>query len=443
MAVVVLVVLASLIFTGLALAAQVAIDHFDEAPAGGTASTVTDAAGGGPTSGTSTGTTAIGERDVIVEATVGSGSLTFETVTEAAPSTYHYMHFLAGSDVEGIIEVQWDGNDGGSAVFNPTGLGGADLTDSGQNSRFHIEILGSSTPVLLRIEVYSSASNWSYYQFNLPVIPLGSHVDFSPRFGNFTQGGSGSANFANVGGVRIFVNSDVTNSVATDFRLDFFASTAFADFGDAPASYDLPTPASHSSDGLVRLGKNIDTEAGPNPSASADGDNLDQADDEDGITRFGNWTANGSINVEIQGAFQSNAIACLSAWIDYGDDGVFNPADKVLDREPITQIGVSQVTFPLSTSLANATVFARFRLMPEIITLNGNCADENPAIGPTGYQEYGEVEDYLWSFGPTQVTISSLEARSGVTRGIPLLMAVGVLGLVGGGLLLLARRRSA
>jgi hypothetical protein len=323
-------------------------------------------------------------------------------------------------------------------------LGGADLTDSGLNSRFHIEILGSSNPVLLRIEIYSDASNWSFYNLTVPVIPLNSHVDFSPRFSYFAIGGTGPANFANVGGIRIFVNSDITNSVATDFRLDFFASTAFSDFGDAPASYDLPTPAEHATDGLVRLGANIDTEAGPFPSAQADGDNLDQADDEDGITRFGNWTATGSINVELQGSFQPNSIACLSAWIDYGNDGVFNdPADKVLDREPLTQIGVSQVTFPLSSSLANATVYARFRLMPEFIVPNGDCSDENPAIGPTGFREYGEVEDYLWSFGPTPVTISSLEARSGVTRGIPLLMAVGVLGLVGGGLFLLARRRSA
>ena len=403
-----------------------------------------DPVGGGATTGSSTGTTAISERDVIVDATVGTGNLTFQTVTEASPSSYHYMQFLADAGVEGTIEVQWDGNaDSGSSTLDPTGLSGTDLTDGTTNSRFHIEVVGSSVPVNLRIEVYSNANSWSYYVFNIPVIPAGDHVDFSPRFGNFTQGGTSAANFASVGAVRIFINSDVTNSPGADFRLDFLAATAFADFGDAPATYEQGNPASHSSDGLVRLGENIDTEAGALSSALANGDDLDQSDDEDGVTPVGNWITTGTINVDLEGNFQPNAIACLSAWVDFGDDGTFDLTDKVLDRQPLTQIGVTQLSFPLVSSLANASAYVRFRLMPELVSLNGDCSDENPAISPIGYQEYGEVEDYLWSFGPTAVQISSLKASPGTAHSELLLPLVGMLGLAGFGLFLIARRRRA
>ena len=437
-----------LMVTGMALAGRIAIDHFDEAPAGTTTSVLVASPVTPTLSGSFTATTSIGERDVIVHLTSMTGTLTSQSTTENGTPVRHYTEFIASPNASGTITYQWDGPD-----HSPTlsfGLGSLDLI-SGTNVALHVEVVQASHPVSMSIIAYTNATQYSSYVLSVPAIPPDSHVDFLPLFNNFTKVGGG-ANFADINALVVVVTSDYPGgSPGTTFQLDFLEASARRDYGDAPVSYEQNDPASHSADGGVRLGENIDTEpAGFIPvTTDATGDDITQSDDEDGVTPTGNWVTQGSILVDLEGVLEpAPRAACLSAWVDYpGSSPVFSPNEKVLDNYQLDASDIGQqtlITFTLATTNTIAGnvngAFVRFRLRPEVLTFDGNCSNES-SIGPTGYVEMGEVEDYLWTFGPTAVTVSSLQARSSSTIAVLVLVAAGLLAVGALGVFAFARRR--
>ena len=146
------------------------------------------------------------------------------------------------------------------------------------------------------------------------------------------------------------------------------------DYGDAPLSYGTP---SHNING-PRLGIQIDSEAGHQPSFSADLDDLTGIDDEDGVTL--NWLNPGgstAVTVELSNA----ATAKLDGWVDFDFNGTFDPSEHVFNAATITA-GLNFLSFPVPATSALFT-YARFRVS------SGGEPSPTAASGP------GEVEDYL------------------------------------------------
>jgi hypothetical protein len=163
------------------------------------------------------------------------------------------------------------------------------------------------------------------------------------------------------------------------------------------------------------LGQCVDAEADGQPNAAALGDDNPPAgapsygpcpstDDEDGVVRTPNvsWQqggGGGSIDVTVAGG-----PGCLSGWIDWNGDGdLTTGGDNILDNVLLAP-GTSTQTFTVPVNPGSGTFYARFRLYP---TDNGACST---ARTPTGTVTGGEVEDYQWSFTPTAVNLSGLQA---------------------------------
>ncbi|HLA85580.1 MAG TPA: clostripain-related cysteine peptidase, partial [Thermoguttaceae bacterium] len=170
------------------------------------------------------------------------------------------------------------------------------------------------------------------------------------------------------------------------------------DFGDAP---DPAYPTTLISDGARHtavgptLGASRDTEPDGQPSAVADGDDLDAtSDDEDGVAftvstlwasaQSSNPTA--TVQVDLEGA---DATANrLDAWIDFNRNGSWDdPGERIFSSHELgTTNGVQTLTFTIPRDLGENVMvgdtFARFRLS----TAGG--------LAPTGAADDGEVEDY-------------------------------------------------
>jgi hypothetical protein len=190
------------------------------------------------------------------------------------------------------------------------------------------------------------------------------------RFRISTAGGLGPTGLAATGEVE-------------DYRVTVFGVPPPLDFGDAPTSYGTTTPtgARHAIGG-PRLGATVDDETNGFPSVAADGDDLDNTDDEDGVT-FPNPIVRGATsNIQV-----NSTGGQLDYFFDFDRNGVFgNNPNEVFSIALAPGTQTVPVVVP-STALLGST-YARFR----ISTAGG--------LGPTGLALDGEVEDYVVNILP-------------------------------------------
>ena len=157
-----------------------------------------------------------GERDM--ELTVSSGVA--GSLTSNVPPSSFSLKFNLDSATTGSAQIVWDGGDGLPAI-NFTGLGGADLTESGANDNIAMRVLYDddlySSPITL--SVYTSATQWSYFTFTRTphAIPL----TLNALFSSFTTGGTSAADFANVGAISLLI----MGGASADMTMDFIEST--------------------------------------------------------------------------------------------------------------------------------------------------------------------------------------------------------------------------
>ncbi len=155
------------------------------------------------------------------------------------------------------------------------------------------------------------------------------------------------------------------------------------DFGDAPD----PTYATLSgSDGArhilgygLFLGSSVDGEPDGQPTALADGDDLDGNDDEDGVVFTSGIGAglNASLDVTASGA------GLLNAWIDFNADGDWADAGEQIFTDQALVAGVNPLTFPVPVGATLGNTFARFRF------------DSTGGLSYNGIALDGEVEDHM------------------------------------------------
>jgi len=194
-----------------------------------------------------------------------------------------------------------------------------------------------------------------------------------------------------------------------DMTLDAGLVATVRDYGDLPASYDGDAPAWHPL-GSLRLGANVTSEVGAQPGQYADGD----ADD--GVLRLaapnapaGGWTDGSAANgdgcrLEIA---VTNGPGIVQAWLDFGSGlqaivlrdaaGTPIPGGVFTTGTHIVTCDVPAGTFGGGTS---RSIYGRFRL------------SSAGGLSATGPAPQGEVEDYLFAFGPNSVTVTDFRAAT-------------------------------
>jgi hypothetical protein len=180
-----------------------------------------------------------------------------------------------------------------------------------------------------------------------------------------------------------------------------FLKPGGSDFGDAPDPASETGPGNYntlvSDNGPshvivvgLKLGANVDADAGTLQFAAANADDVNGAlpDDEDGLANPPAdlaLTIGDQPKVNVRVTNTTGTAATLYGWIDYNADGVF---DNATERASLTvPTGSSNVTKTLTFATVpsgfTGTTFARFRL-----------SSDEAAANPTGAAIDGEVEDY-------------------------------------------------
>jgi hypothetical protein len=208
-------------------------------------------------------------------------------------------------------------------------------------------------------------------------------------------------------------NLGPTGAAADGEVEDYAVGVIGYDYGDAPATYGTQgagaarhviTPGSP----LV-LGQCVDTDLDGQPNASATGDDAaagtSQAgnclDDEDGVTFTSPIYTCGTASVSVV----ASAAGKLDAWLDFGRNGTFDPADQIFTNQSVVA-GANTLTFNVPCTASVGLSYARFRLSSA-----GN-------LGPAGTAADGEVEDYAVNiagldFGDAPDTYSTTLAANG------------------------------
>jgi hypothetical protein len=176
------------------------------------------------------------------------------------------------------------------------------------------------------------------------------------------------------------------------------------DFGDAPDSSAaplyptlLPNGARHAIVPGINLGNLIDAELDGQPTPDADGDDLNNLPDEDGVVFLTKLVPGMYAKIDVMASTAGN----LNVWIDYNGDNSWAEAGDHVFIDQSIGMGTTTLGFTVpATATPGIETFARFRFTgPNIL-----------GIGYSGYAREGEVEDYKvkidkptlkWSQPPT------------------------------------------
>lgn len=180
--------------------------------------------------------------------------------------------------------------------------------------------------------------------------------------------------------------STAGGSLSVGNFIDEVRISPLCDYGDAPATYPVLRSnggAAHRISSGAFLGARVDADFDGQPSASANGDDVNGSDDEDGVA-FGNagnsrLVRRGTGNLSIT----ASAPGFVNGWIDFNRDGSWSTSERILADRPVTT-GTQNLTFTVPGTASLGTTFARIRY-----------STDNPAgaLGPTGDWSNGEVED--------------------------------------------------
>jgi len=366
-----------------------------------------------------------GQRDICLEVLEGLSGSRARFRTDAVND---YLDMDLSSGVRADAVVQWDGGANGDCTLAPAGLGGLDLTDGGTNEGVLLRVVASdSLLVVIHVRLYTDATHWSEHSltFESRVQSPSQAVDIFLPFADFTeQGDDGPANPASVGAVELELDASAADSAGADMTIKMFKAASIHDYGDLPNDYgSAMLNARHIVQGM-RLGYSVDAEVGSSASALADGDDDNDFDDEDGVTRAGRWDPDneepsdedwiagdwedghgGTVEVTWNGCAANGQSRCrVVGWIDWDDDGVLEDDNERVVYSLRAGAGSAYIPFdiPAGTSFDGVRYYARFRICP---------SGANACVLPDANNvRNGEVEDYAWDWSPTAVKLTSFTA---------------------------------
>ncbi len=216
----------------------------------------------------------------------------------------------------------------------------------------------------------------------------GNYDDPNGNVINEPNGFTGGAWFRNGGATPASLYTlQMAGAVATlaygATNASFLLESDNADVGDAPISYGNPT---HTLGG-IRMGASVDADAALLNNATATGDDVNNTDDEDGVTLTpllptGETTI---VPVSIQ-----SASGFLSVWFDWNADGDFNDAGEQMITAQAVAVGTTNLNIAVPLTAIIGPTFARFRVCTNNAALD-NCNT------PISTVQSGEVEDYQFT----------------------------------------------
>lgn len=168
-----------------------------------------------------------------------------------------------------------------------------------------------------------------------------------------------------------------------DHQLTILAASD--DFGDLSS---FPS-ASARKDTNLRLGALVDAENVQFVNATATGDDLNNLDDEDGVTVPATISRSEPASITANVTNETGSPAYLSAWIDFNGNGLLSDSGEQIATDVVVANGASGVNqvinFTVPGSAALGSVGVRVRLSSSASALS------------SGHSGFGEVEDYLTS----------------------------------------------
>jgi uncharacterized repeat protein (TIGR01451 family) len=187
------------------------------------------------------------------------------------------------------------------------------------------------------------------------------------------------------------------------------------DFGDAPTSY----PTLRANDGAqhvlvngMHLGATADFELDGAPDSLAQGDDVANGDDEDGVTFTSPVRAGQPCTVQVVASIQG----VLNAWIDFDRNGNWLGVGEQVFTNSALAAGTNELTFTALGTAAPGETFARFRFS----TASG--------LTPHGPAPDGEVEDYRVTLVPVaDMAVIISDAPDPVAVGSNLVYTINVL----------------
>jgi hypothetical protein len=182
------------------------------------------------------------------------------------------------------------------------------------------------------------------------------------------------------------------------------------DYGDAPDSYGTLLASNGAGHAVVsgfHLGALIDYEGDGQPSAGANGDDLNGVDDEDGIVFTSLLTA--GMQAQLDAILTTDGVldAFLNAWVDFNADGDWDDAGEQIFSDVALADGANSLSFLVPVGAAVGDTYARFRL------------DSVGGLTPYGSADDGEVEDHLVTivFTPEPATLSLVAFGLAISAG--------------------------
>lgn len=158
------------------------------------------------------------------------------------------------------------------------------------------------------------------------------------------------------------------------------------DWGDLPDSYNTLAAnngANHTTGQTYYMGTLVDAESDGQPTAAADGDDLNNLADEDGVTFNTPFVPGQSAQFDVT----VSALGQLDIWMDINGDGAWTlPLEHVFTGGVAGGLNPLSFTVPLGTPAGGNYLRYRFTSSPS--------AYPSGAPTPTGNASDGEVEDY-------------------------------------------------
>ena len=161
------------------------------------------------------------------------------------------------------------------------------------------------------------------------------------------------------------------------------------DYGDAP---DPTYPTLAASNGArhrhdpnipLFLGNKIDWEINGQPNPLANGDDMNNLSDEDGVIFLTPMLPGGVATINVTASMGGGA---LQGWIDFNQNGTWDPTEQIFTNTVLVA-GVQLLTFNVPPNALLGKTYARFRY-----STMGN-------LMPYGCAPNGEVEDYMIYIG--------------------------------------------
>ncbi len=151
-----------------------------------------------------------GERDLYVNKTSENGAVLLSVDDPLLPNLLSFDSRATGN---GVRKISWDGVDGDALVIADSGLGGVDLTNSGESLGLQLQIgadlAGGTAIVRLYTDDGASGTASRYSTASIAIPQTGGSVpvlaEFLP-FSQFTATGGGGVNFNSVGAIELEIS---------------------------------------------------------------------------------------------------------------------------------------------------------------------------------------------------------------------------------------------